>query len=54
MGELELFDGRVAAFDVLDSMKELGIFAQRARDGAQSTYVLGVPPTRVVTPAITV
>ena len=52
--KLQLLDCRVAALDVFNSMKELRIFAQGARDSAQPTYVLGVAPPGVVAAAVTV
>jgi hypothetical protein len=52
--ELQLVDCRVSAFDVLNPMKQFRIFAERARDSAQSTYVLRMSPSGVVTAAVTV
>ena len=54
MDELELLDGRVPALEMVDGVKELGIFAQRTGDGAQAADVLGMRPSGVVPAAIAV
>ena len=50
--ERELVRRRVPPFDVLERVKQLGILAQRARDGAQPPDVLGVTPPGVVAAAV--
>ncbi len=54
MAERELGGGRVAALEVIDGLKEIGMIAQRAGDGAQSSNVLGMIPAGVVPAAIAV
>jgi hypothetical protein len=44
----------VPPLEVLHAMKQLRIFAEGARDGAQSTYMLGMAPPGIVAPAVTV
>jgi hypothetical protein len=52
--KLELVDCRVPSLEVFDAMKQLRIFAEGARDGAQSTYMLRMAPPGIVAPAVTV
>jgi hypothetical protein len=54
MRELELLDGRVAPLEMRHFMKQLRIFAQRSRNGAQTPDVLGMIPAGVVSTAIAV
>lgn len=54
MGERDLVDRGVPAFEMLDLVKEFRIFPQRPGDSAKPADVLRVPPPRVVTPAIAV
>src|SRR4051794_27388 len=54
MDQLEFFDGSVPAFQMLDTVEELGILTKRARDGAETTDVLGMSPSRVVAATIAV
>ena len=54
MRELEFLHSGVATFDVLDTMKQLRVFAKCASDGAQAADVLGVAPACVVPAAVTV
>ncbi|MDQ6717497.1 MAG: hypothetical protein M3Z17_03995, partial [Gemmatimonadota bacterium] len=52
--EGELVDGGVPSLEMLHSVEEVGLVAQRARNGAQATDVLGVTPAGIVPAAIAV
>ena len=52
MRELDLLDRRMSPFEVLHGVKELGIFAQGARNSAKAADVLRVSPPGVVAPTI--
>ena len=52
MGERELVFGGVASLGVVKGLEQLGIVAERARDGADPADVLGMPPSRVVPTAV--
>ena len=54
MGKLELFDCRVTPLEVLDGVKQLGFFTQRPGDGAETSDVLRMSPTGVVSSAVAV
>jgi hypothetical protein len=52
MGERELVLGGMASLGVVERLKQLGVVAERARDGADPADVLGMPPPRVVPTAV--
>ena len=54
MGKLELFNGRVTSLEVLDGVKQLGFFTQRPGDRAETSDVLRMSPTGIVSPAVAV
>jgi hypothetical protein len=54
MNELELLDRRVPALEMVDGVKELGIFAKRTRNRAQTADVLRMSPPGVVPATIAV
>ena len=54
MHELELLDGRVTSLEVLNVVKQKRIVTQRPGDGAQSSDVLRMSPSGVVSSAVAV